>query len=385
MNRPPRRILVAPDSFKGSLSAADAASAMAEGIRRVAPGIDIVTLPVSDGGEGLVDVLTPALGGTIVTEDVLGPLPEMRVTARWGYVPDRAMAVIAMAEAAGLALVPPARRDPRVTTTYGVGQLILAALGRNVHEIIVGIGGSATNDGGAGMASALGAEFLDESGNPLPPGGAALARLARIAIEQLDMRLRRVRVTAACDVTNPLTGPEGASRIYAPQKGGGAETVEILETALCRYAEILRTRLGHDVASIPGSGAAGGLGAGLLAFCDAELRPGIDIVLDATGFDRMLSGVDLVLTGEGRVDVQTRAGKALTGVLARARKAGVPVAVVAGSIEGDRSAYVGRNGFADIISLVDERTSITAAIARAGDLCTARTAEMLTRMRGLSP
>ena len=358
---------------------------MAEGIRRVAPGIDIVTLPVSDGGEGLVDILTPALGGTIVAEDVLGPLPELRVSARWGYIRGTGTAVIEMAEAAGLALIPPERRDPRVTTTYGVGELILAALSRNVHEIIVGIGGSATNDGGAGMASALGAEFLDECGNPLPPGGAALARLSRIVIERLDMRLRKVRVTAACDVTNPLTGPEGASRLFAPQKGGGADTVEVLEAALCRYAEVLRTLLGRDVASIAGSGAAGGLGAGLLAFCDADLRPGIDIVLDATGFDSMLSGADLVLTGEGRVDAQTRSCKALAGVLARAQKAGVPVAVVAGSIEGDRSTYVGRKGFTDIITLVDERTSITSAIDRAGDLIAARTAEMLTRMRGLSP
>ncbi len=382
MNGFPRRILVAPDSFKGSLSAAGAAAAMAEGIRRVDARIDVTILPVSDGGEGLVAILTPALGGIVVTASVQGPLPGQFVTARWGHVAGTSTAVVEMAEAAGLGLVPVNRRDPRVTTTYGVGQLIEAALDRNVREIIVGIGGSATNDGGAGMASALGAEFLDASGKTLPPGGAALARLARISTEHLDMRLRSVRVTAACDVTNPLTGTDGASRVYGPQKGANPEIVEELEAALCTYASVLRTGIGCDVAGIPGSGAAGGLGAGLLAFCDADLRPGIDIVMDATGFDRALSNADIVITGEGRMDLQTRSGKGPSGVLARARRAGVPVVAVVGSFEGARSDYVRKDGFDDMITLVDDRTDRTQAMARAGELVAERTVELLKRLRG---
>lgn len=378
------RILVAPVSFKGSLTAAEAAAAMAEGIRRVDAGIEITTLPVSDGGEGLVALLTPALGGTLVTAAVQGPLPGQHVTACWGHVSGTSTAIIEMAEAAGIGLVSVAQRDPRITTTFGVGQLIEAALDRNVREILVGIGGSATNDGGAGMASALGAEFFDETGEVLPPGGAALARLARISTERLDMRLRSVRFTAACDVTNLLTGLEGASRVFAPQKGAGPEIVELLEAAMCRYSAVLRTGLGRDVAAIPGSGAAGGLGAGLLAFCDADLRPGIDIVMDATGFDDALSKADLVLTGEGRIDAQTRGGKAISGVLARARRAGVPVAAVVGGFEGARSEYVRQGGFVDMITLLDDRTDLTIAMTRAGERVATCTAELLTRLRGPS-
>lgn len=385
MTLPVRRILVAPDSFKGSLTAAEAAAAMAEGIRRVDAGIEINMLPVSDGGEGLVAVLTPALGGKEVASVVQGPLPGQHVTARWGHVPGSATAIIEMAEAAGIGLVPAGQRDPRITTTFGVGQLIEAALDRNVRAIIVGIGGSATNDGGAGMASALGAEFLDESGELLPYGGAALARLARISTERLDMRLRSVQVTAACDVTNPLTGPEGASRVYAPQKGAGPEIVELLETALCRYAAVLRTGLGREVAALPGSGAAGGLGAGLLAFCDADLRSGIDIVMDATGFERALAEADLVLTGEGKIDAQTRAGKALSGILSRARQAGVPVAAVVGCFEGDRSGSLKNEGYIDAITLVDSSTNQQSAMARAGELLADRTAELLRRLTGSLP
>ena len=371
---------MAPDSFKGSLTALQAAEAMAQGVRRTFPRCAVTLMPVSDGGEGLVAVLTPLLGGTIMRVEVSGPLPGQRVSAQWGHVAGKELAVIEMAEAAGLARVPAARRDPRVTTTYGVGELILAALDRSAREIIVGIGGSATNDGGAGMASALGAKFFDASDQALPPGGASLARLARIDSGGLDKRLRNVKVTAACDVTSPLTGPAGASRVYAPQKGAGPEAVEELEHALLRYAAVVLSDLGIDCDQIPGAGAAGGLGAGLLAFCDAGLRPGIDIVLDATGIDDELKHADLVITGEGSIDEQTGTGKAVSGVVARAKRAGVPVVAVAGKLA--RAEVLRAAGIARCIVLVDASTDEHTAMADAGRLVADRTADLLTRLRG---
>jgi glycerate kinase len=260
-----------------------------------------------------------------------------------------------------------------VTTTFGVGELILSALKRNVGSILVGIGGSATNDGGAGMASALGVRFLDSSGTPLPPGGGALADLARIDVGGLDPRLAHTAVTVACDVTNPLTGPHGASRIFGPQKGGDPSAVAALDMALRRYAKVLRTDLGLDVESIPGSGAAGGLGAGLIAFCNARLASGIDVVLDVTGFDDALASSDLVLTGEGRIDAQTRSGKALSGILRRARARRVPVAAVAGSVECAVEDYIGPDGFIALAALDDGSVLPGAAMKNAARLLEERT------------
>ncbi len=373
------RILVAPDSFKGTLSAGEAAMAMGRGVRRALPRASVRLFPVSDGGEGFLDALIGVIGGTPVWTDVHGPLPPERVRARWALVRKESTAVIEMASAAGLMLVPPERRDPRVTTTFGVGELLRAALDRNVGAILVGIGGSATNDGGSGMASALGVKFLDSSGSVLPPGGAALSSLARIDVSGLDRRLARTQVTVACDVASPLSGPEGASRVFAPQKGADAAAVEVLEGALRRYGEVLGELAGADIGSVPGSGAAGGLGAGLISFCGATLVPGIDVVLDATGFDGVLASSDLVLTGEGRIDSQTRSGKALAGVLRRARAAHVPVAAVAGSIEGEESTYCGEDGFAALASLVGPSTGREDAMRDA-----ARHLEEATRIMVLS-
>ena len=347
------RILVAPDSFKGTLSAEEAALAMGRGVRRALPRASVRLHPVSDGGEGFIDALIPFMGGTAILTEVQGPLPAQRVNARWGLVGKRTTAVIEMASASGLTLVPPGRRDPGVTTTYGVGELILSALSRNVGSILIGIGGSATNDGGAGMASALGVKFLDASGNPLKPGGAPLESLAHIDVSGIDARIAQTAVTVACDVTNPLTGPGGASLVFGPQKGGDPSAVAGLDRALHRYAEVIRRDLGLDVESIPGSGSAGGLGAGLIAFCGARLASGIDLVLDVTGFDEALASSDLVLTGEGRIDAQTRSGKALSGILRRARALRVPVAAVAGSVEGALSASVGGEGFIALAALED--------------------------------
>jgi glycerate kinase len=250
-----------------------------------------------------------------------------------GY--ERPLAVIEMAGSSGLNLVPPAARDPKVTTSLGVGDQILAALEHHHGEIeiLLGLGGSATNDGGAGMAQALGARFLDSAGEPLPPGGAALANLARIDVSGLDPRLKHVRVTAACDVRNPLTGPQGASFVFGAQKGGAPSDLSQLDAALAHYAEVIKRDLGKDVADVPGSGAAGGLGAGCLAFLNATLKPGIELVLDALDFERMLGRAALVITGEGRLDRQTLMGKAPAGVAARAGARGVPCLAIGGEIE----------------------------------------------------
>jgi glycerate 2-kinase len=371
------RILVAPDSFKGSLSAADAAMAMGRGVRRALPRASVRIFPVSDGGEGFLDALVPAMGGTAIWSDVCGPLPSQRVRARWALVAKGTTAVIEMAAASGLLLVPPDERDPRVTTSFGVGELIRTALDRGVTSILVGIGGSATNDGGAGMASALGVKFLDSAGILLPGGGAALGRLARIDIDGLDARLGKTPVTVACDVTNPLTGPEGASSVFGPQKGASPEAVRILDAALRQYAEVLRETLGIDVAEVPGSGAAGGLGAGLIAFCGARLASGIDVVLDATGFNGALASSDLVQTGEGRLDSQTRSGKALAGLLRRAREAHVPVAAIAGTVEGGPGEYVGENGFIACESLVDGHANPDAAMEHAAKFLEEKTRSLL--------
>ncbi len=367
------RILVAPDSFKGTLTAADAALAMGRGVRRALPRASVMLRPVSDGGEGFIDALIPFMGGSPAWTEVHGPLPGQKVRARWALVGKGTTAVIEMASAAGLALVPPGRRDPCLTTTFGVGELILSALKRNVGSILIGIGGSATNDGGAGMAAALGVKFLDPSGAELPPGGDALADLARIDTAGLDPRLAQTAVTVACDVTNPLTGSEGASFIFGPQKGGDPARVARLDRALRRYAELIRSDLGLEIEAVPGSGAAGGLGAGLIAFCNARLTSGIDVVLDVTGFDDVLASSDLVLTGEGRIDAQTRSGKALSGILRRARTRHVPVAAVAGSVEGPESAYVGGEGFIALAALGDGSAPGSSAVRNASRLLEEKT------------
>jgi glycerate kinase len=324
------KVLFAPDSFKGSLSAPEAARAMAEGWRRVWPSAECVLLPVADGGEGTLDALVTATGGRAVTKIVTGPLGEP-VTARWGLLGDGETAVVELAEAAGLTLVPPARRDPKVTTTYGVGELLLsAATHPGVRRVIVGLGGSATNDGGAGILAALGMRFLDVQGQVLPPGGAALAELASLDRSGLRLDPAAVDLLIACDVDNPLTGPRGASAIFGPQKGATVEDVARLDAALANFARVASR------VPIPGSGAAGGAAFGLLyLFPEAVLRPGIGLVLDAVGFDRHLSGTDLVLTGEGRLDAQTLGGKTVAGVAARAKRAGVPVGAVVGALGPD--------------------------------------------------
>lgn len=362
------RIVLAPQSFKGSLDAPDVARAMARGVRQVFPHADIDLLPVADGGEGTVQALVQASGGRTITTRVMGPLGAA-VNATWGLLGPGDTAVVEMAAASGLPLVPRSARDPRRTTTYGTGELILHALDHGVRRLIVGLGGSATNDGGAGMAQALGARLLDAAGEEIARGGAGLVTLERIDTSQLDPRLRLVEVEAAVDVNNPLCGPEGASHVYGPQKGADAATVRELDAALDRYAAVIRRDLGQDVRDVPGAGAAGGMGAGLLAFLDARIDPGVDIVFRALNVEDRIRVASLVLTGEGRMDSQDIYGKAPMAIAATAHRFGVPVIAVVGSTSRDyRVVY--DHGLDAVIGIVNRPMSQDRAIHETSGLVT---------------
>jgi len=346
----PLKIVIAPDSFKGSLKSPEVARAIAAGVRAALPDAVIVELPVGDGGEGTLDALVTATSGTFETHVVTGPLGEP-VTARLGLLGDGETVFVEMAEASGLSLVPAAERDPYRATTYGTGELIRAALATGRKRLLIGIGGSATNDGGAGALQALGVRLLDQDGRELPPGGTPLRQLAAIDLGSFQIP-DGLEIIAACDVTNPLTGPEGASAIYGPQKGASPEGIANLDAALTHYADISAAKLGKQWKDTPGAGAAGGLGFALLAFLGARLERGVQLVLDAVQFESHLEDADLVLTGEGRIDRQTTAyGKTLTGIGERARRAGVPVLALAGSVSDDLGDYrqAGICGVASVI------------------------------------
>lgn len=372
------RILIAPQEFKGSLSARAAARAMAEGFRRALPDALLDLLPVADGGPGTVEALVEAAAGDLKEISAQDPLGRP-VQAAWGLLPD-GTAVIEMAAASGISLLKAGERDPRRSSTYGTGQLIRAALDAGCQRIIVGVGGSATNDGGAGAAQALGARFLDARGKELPAGGAALARLARIDASDLDQRLAGCQVLVATDVTNPLCGPEGASMIYGPQKGAEPELTRQLDAALAHYAQVLQRDLGVDVADRPGAGAAGGLAAGLVAFAGAEVRSGFELVAEAVGLRERLRETDLALTGEGRLDLQTGFGKTTAGVAALAREEGAPViALVGGLAEGYE---VSASPFDAVLAITPGPMSLEEAQARAADLVAAA-AEQVGRLIGV--
>lgn len=348
----PLKVVVAPNAFKGTLSAPQAAAAIARGVREVFPDADIVEVPVADGGDGTTEALVGAHHGDRRSVEVEGPLGDP-VTASFGLIEGGRTAVVELAESSGLALIPAERRDPRRASTYGFGQLLLAALEAGVGRMIAGIGGSATNDGGAGMAQALGYRLLDASGAELERGGAALIGLQRIDASDVDSRWRSVPVRVACDVTNPLTGPLGASAVYGPQKGAGPAAVAELDAALAHLAEVVARDLGKRVDRLPGAGAAGGAGAGLVAFLDASLVPGAPLVVEAAGFDSKLAGASLVITGEGRVDDQTAFGKAPGEVARRAKAAGVPVVLIAGS-KGPGWETLSSLGVTSVVTLGEE-------------------------------
>ncbi|WP_263259250.1 glycerate kinase [Pseudomonas oryzihabitans] len=371
------KIVVAPDSFKESLSAAGVARALARGLRQALPAAEIIECPLGDGGEGTLDAVLAATGGEVREARVTGPLGEP-VTARWGWLAEQRTAFVEMASASGLELVPRNRRDVLVATSRGTGELLHAALDAGAERLVLAIGGSATNDGGAGLLQALGVRLLDRQGQALGPGGAALAMLASLDVTALHPRLAEVEVVIAADVDNPLCGPQGASQIFGPQKGALPEQVRQLDAALAHFATVTAATLGRDVREQPGAGAAGGVGFAALAFLQATFRPGIEVVAELVGLDDALIDADLAVTGEGRLDGQTLRGKTPAGVLRLARRHGVPVVAVAGSLgEGYDALY--EQGLAAAFSLVPGPLSLEEALAQA-EVLLERTARDIGRL-----
>ena len=325
-----RKIVLAIDSFKGSLTSTEAETAALEGIRRVYPQAETVCIPIADGGEGMLEALS-SLRMQEVRLRVQGPLDE-KVEARYLISSDGQTAYIEMASASGLPLVPENQRNPLLTTTRGTGQLMRDALDRGCDHLVIGLGGSATNDGGMGMLSALGIRFLNNQGQELKGRGCDMEKADRIDTSLAHPAMKAVRCTTACDVRNPFYGPEGAAYIFSPQKGATTDEVQLLDKGLRHLAELYRQTTGHDIATLPGAGAAGGLGGALAAFLNAELRPGISLLLEANGFQDKIKGADLIITGEGRADRQTTMGKVPAGVLNKSRQAGIPVVLIAGQV-----------------------------------------------------
>ena len=356
------RVLVAPQEFKGSLTAKEAAEAIAAGLRGVHPNVEIDQLPMADGGPGTLDALVEATAGRILIAAVYDPIGRPR-RARWGALGSVAAgtAVIEMAEASGLVLLQAEERDPRRTSTFGTGELLRVALDAGHRRVIVGVGGSATNDGGAGAGQALGVRLLDDRGDELPQGGAALARLTRIDLTGLDARVSECEIVIAADVTNPLCGSDGASYMYGPQKGADQSTASELDAALGHFADVVKRDLEIDLADAPGAGAAGGLGYGLMVFCGANVRPGFDVVAEAVGFGVRVRKADLVITGEGRLDRQSGFGKTTFGVSREARARGRPVVAIVGSVEDGDAA----SAFDAVFDMGGEVTE--GSMARAGE------------------
>jgi glycerate kinase len=362
------KVVIAPDKFRGSLTAAEAAIAIAEGVRRAHPSAQIVSVPMADGGEGTVEALVAATGGTCGEAIVSGPLGDP-VSARFGLLGDGVSAVLEMATASGLALIPGDRRDPMRASTRGTGELLLSAIDAGASRILIGIGGSATNDGGAGFAQALGYRLLDRDGLDLPPGGGSLDRIDHIDPSGHDGRLEGVSISAACDVNNPLCGPSGASAVFGPQKGASAEDVIRLDRNLANFARVISRDLKRDVKDVAGAGAAGGLGAGLIAFAEATLQPGIELVANAVDLEGKLRGADLLLTGEGAIDGSSVGGKTAVGVGRIAQRLGVPAIALAGTISAD-SRGVLDCGLVAYASLCCRPMTLDQAIADARSLLT---------------
>jgi glycerate 2-kinase len=359
------KIVLAPDSFKESLSALQVAESIERGFKQVFPDAEYIKVPMADGGEGTTQSLVDATGGKIIKQTVTGPLGE-KVEAFFGILGNETTAIIEMAAASGLHLVPTDKRNPLITTTRGTGELIAAALEHNVDHIIIGIGGSATNDGGTGVASALGVRFLDENGQELEEGGGYLSSLAGIDISCMDARLAGVKIEVACDVDNPLIGPKGASAIFGPQKGATPEVVKQLDKNLEHYAAIIDRDIGIKIANVPGAGAAGGLGGGLLAFMQADLKRGVDIVIEATRLSELVADADLVITGEGKIDSQTIFGKTPIGVAKTAKNHSIPVIAIAGNAASD-SNVVYEHGIDAVFSIVPGVVSLQKAFQNAED------------------
>ena len=381
------KIIIAPDSFKGCMSARQAAEAMEHGVHHVLPDAECVLVPMADGGEGTVQSLVDATGGTLLEATVTGPLGTP-VHAQYGMLGDGCTAVIEMAAASGIGYVDETTRDPRITTTYGVGELILDALDHGVTAFILGLGGSATNDGGAGMAQALGAHLLDAQGNELPFGGAALAGLAAIDVSDLDSRIAAASIRLASDVTNPLTGPQGASSVFGPQKGADASMVAELDAALHHYASIVARDFGRDVETVPGAGAAGGLGAGFLAFTGARMQSGVSLVAEATGLKTLAAGADWCFPGEGGIDSQTQYGKTPIGVARAVKEAAphCPVVAFSGNVgSGVEELY--SQGIDAVFGIVPGPQNLRQALACGAEnleRCAANVTRLIACTRGMT-
>ena len=357
--------VLAPDSFKGSLTARQVCDAMERGIRKVFPNAECIKVPMADGGEGTIQSLVDATAGQIYTLEVTGPLG-VPVLAQYGILGNGDTAVIEMASASGLQHVNKDTANPLITTTYGTGELVKACLDRDVKKIILGIGGSATNDGGAGFAQALGVKFLDKAGKELPFGGIALRDLEEIDMSAIDIRLKDVDIEVACDVTNPLCGKTGASHVFGPQKGATPEMVIELDNALSRYAEVIKSQFGKNVKDIPGAGAAGGFGAGLLAFTNARLEKGVEVIINCTGLCRIIKKADIVFTGEGSIDSQTEYGKTPYGVARLAKRKGKKVIAITGNVgKGIDGLY--SSGFDAIFGIIPGVMNMQEAIESASD------------------
>jgi glycerate kinase len=376
------KILICPDSFKDALPAAAAARAIACGIARVRGDIQTVECPMADGGEGSLDALIAATRAERRTADVQDALGRP-ANAAWGWLPDSRTAYVELAEASGLQQLTPGERTALHSTTFGVGQLIREALDAGAQRLLLTLGGSATNDGGAGMLTALGAKLLDAEGQALPPGGAALERLAQLDLSDLDPRLASLAVETAVDVDNPLLGDRGASAVFGPQKGATAADVSRLDEALARLADLTAEALGEDHRDLPGAGAAGGMGFAARAFLGADLRPGIELVMDQAGFEDLLSDADLVITGEGQLDGQSMAGKTPVGISRAAHRRGVPVIVLAGRLApGWQAAF--DEGVTAAFALSDGPMALEEALERCAELLADR-AESIARLLLAAP
>lgn len=373
-----KKFVLAPDSFKESMTAKEVCVAMEKGIKKVFSDAEIIHVPMADGGEGTVESLVDATNGHKEYIEVQGPLPEQKVKAYYGILGDEKTAVIEMAQASGLMLVEPRYRNPLTTTTYGTGELIKAALDKGVSTVIIGIGGSATVDGGIGMAQALGVKFTDKYGNNIEPTGSNLAKIDKISMENLDKRVKKVNFIIASDVENILTGKKGAAAVFGPQKGATPDEVELLDKGLIHYAEIIRRDIGKNVEDIAGSGAAGGLGAGLIAFLDAKLQSGVEVVANTVELAEKISQADYVFTGEGGMDFQTKYGKTPFGVAQVAKKYQKPVFAEAGYL-GERIEELYDIGISAIFGIVDKSESIEESLEK-GPQNVERTTENIARL-----
>lgn len=373
-----KKFVLAPDSFKESMTAKEVCVAMEKGVKKVFSDAEIIHVPMADGGEGTVESLVDATNGHKEYIEVQGPLPEQKVKAYYGILGDEKTAVIEMAQASGLMLVEPRYRNPLTTTTYGTGELIKAALDKGVSTVIIGIGGSATVDGGIGMAQALGVKFTDKYGNNIEPTGRGLTKIDKISTENMDKRIKNVNFIIASDVENTLTGKNGAAAVFGPQKGATQDEVELLDKGLSHYAEILRKDLDKDVEDIAGSGAAGGLGAGLIAFLDAKLQFGVEVVANTVELAEKISQADYVFTGEGGMDFQTKYGKTPFGVAQVAKKYQKPVFAEAGYL-GERIEELYDIGISAIFGIVDKSESIEESLEK-GPQNVERTTENIARL-----